>query len=161
LKRIPLTKGKFTIVDDEDYKWLSQWKWCARKDNKTSELFYAARTDWSSGKPIAVFMHSEIFGPACDHKNRNSLDNRRQNLRTASKTQQNCNQRLRKDNTSGFKGVGQSISHPGVWVAKIQINRKTLHLGYYKTKEEAARAYDHAASKYHGEFAYLNFPNNV
>lgn len=74
---ILLTKGKFAIVDAEDYDWLSQYKWCAVKSRET---FYAQR--WSNGTTVSI--HREIMcapkGVICDHKNHNGLDNRKSNL---------------------------------------------------------------------------------
>jgi hypothetical protein len=88
--------------------------------------------------------------------NRNGLDNRRANLRFATRAQQVCNMRQRGSNT-GFRGVSFSKER-NKFYASIQHNYRTIPLGRYSTAEEAARAYDEAARKYHGEFATLNFP---
>ena len=135
-------------MDDKDYVAISKYKWYAKR---CKGLLYAARHDASLRE---IYMHQMIFGVKwCDHANRNSLDNRRNNLRKASRSQQNCNRKMQKNNTSGYKGVSFA---EGYWRAQIWQGQR-IHLGYYKTKEEAARAYDEAAKKLHGEFAVLNY----
>ena len=91
-----------------------------------------------------------------DHRNRNKLDNRRENLRPATDSQQNANRQRLRTNKSGYKGVSWSSSKRR-WRAQIDVNNVKMHLGYYKTRLEAAWAYDHAALKYFGEYAVLNF----
>jgi hypothetical protein len=150
MKRISLTQNKYALIDNENYQYLSQWKWYTLKVNRT---FYACRKETLTRKPI--FMHTEIFGEHCDHKNRNGLDNRKANLRKATRSQQGMNRRLQSNNTSGFKGV-QWCKRNGKWLARIGINNKKLDLGYFNSKEAAAKAYDQAALKYFGEFAVLN-----
>lgn len=90
-----------------------------------------------------------------DHADRNFYNNRFNNLRLATKRQNQCNQRVRVDNKSGSKGVTWEKNR-SKWRAQIQINGKHLFLGRYKTKEEACNAYQKAAYKYHGEFACFN-----
>lgn len=86
------------------------------------------------------------------------LNNTRNNLRLATYSQNRVNRELRSNNKSGFKGVCWNKSREN-WEVTIQINGKHRHIGYYDTPEEAARVYDEAAIKYHGEFARLNFPD--
>lgn len=107
-------------------------------------------------------MHREILnvpaGLECDHINGNSLDNRRANLRAATR-QQNCwNNRKRKPNSlSKYKGV--SFSKRGKpWKATLTVDGNWIYLGSYNSEKEAAKAYDKAAKKHFGEFAKLNFP---
>jgi len=59
---------------------------------------------------------------------------------------------------SKYKGVHWHKLHKK-WAARITFERKQIHLGYFLSEIEAAKAYDRAAIKYHGEFAYLNFPD--
>ena len=104
-------------------------------------------------------MHRSVLNPGLgkqvDHINRNKLDNRFANLRICSPSQNNWNCGVkRKNNTSGFKGVSK---YKKKWVATIQANREHIHIGYFKNKVKAAKAYNQAALKYHGEFAGLNF----
>lgn len=153
-KKIPLSRGLFAIVDNEDFEWLNQWKWSV---HKTGNYLYAGRM--CKGKTIKL--HRFIMGATkfqiVDHANRNTLDHQRSNLRICNKGQNNMNAGLRVNNISGYKGVGWRPKSK-TWRAQIQANRKWLHLGYFDIKEDAARAYDKAAKKLHGEFARLNFP---
>ena len=91
-----------------------------------------------------------------DHRNRNKLDNRRNNLRPATCLQNSANQSLRKDNRSGFKGVTWN-KQQSRWKAQIRDAGKRLFLGYFHDAAEAARAYDQKARELFGEFAFLNF----
>lgn len=152
---IPLTQGQNAIVDTEDFDRLSKFNWHARWYAKAKAgTFYAAR--WGNGKTI--FMHQEILGHKhTDHRKQNTLDNRKKNLRECTIQQNNCNQRIRKDNVSGFKGVFKA-KRKKRWECGIRVNGKRKHLGYFDTKEDAAKAYDRAALEYFGEFAHLNYP---
>lgn len=104
-------------------------------------------------------MHRVLMQPKkgewVDHKNHNGLNNQRHNLRIATPSQNNSNTRLKKTNTSGFKGVREMRDRPrpNRFSARIQVNGKQIHIGLYFTPEEAFEAYKKAAIKYHGEFA--------
>lgn len=90
-----------------------------------------------------------------DHIDGNPVNNQRDNLRPASRSQNQANRGKPKNNTSGFKGVSW---HRNKWQASIRVNYKPIHLGYFDDPIEAARTYDRAALKYFGKFANLNFP---
>ena len=158
-KSISLTRGKSTIVDDGDFEWLNQFKWYAVKAGKT---FYAVRAVRVGLKQKKVFMHRFILGldfgdqRQGDHINMDGLDNRRSNLRIATHAQNQRNGRKQANNKSGYKGVSWS-NERGKWYAKIKVNGKKKHLGYFDDPEEAGRAYDYAARELHGEFANTNF----
>lgn len=150
VKRIELTQGLFAVVDSEDYDWLSQYRW------QKHGLFYAV--GYVDGK--SVLMHRFIMGAKkgqqVDHINGDKLDNRRSNLRFCTDSQNHANTGLRKDNTSGFKGVVR-VKKNGKYVAQIQYDKRMINLGYYETAEEAAKVYDKKAVEFFGDFARTNF----
>ena len=165
INKIPLTQGKFAFVDDEDFEWLSQWKW-------HYSTRYAARSVHLGvfngvQKRKRVFMHKAILEKylgtkelqETDHINCDSLDNRKCNLRLATRKQNGSNRRIPKSNTSGYKGVSwdkTTTNRDKKWLARIKVNNRLINLGRYLTKEEAAQVYNQAASQYFGEFSNLN-----
>lgn len=160
-KIIPLTQGKVAIVDDADYEWLNQWKWCTVK--RESGRCYAARMVRVGLKRKTLLMHRLILGldfgdeREGDHINVvGTLDNRRSNLRIATKSQNMCNRGKTKENTSGFKGVSWDMNAKK-WHAQIKVNGERISLGLFVNPVSAARAYDIAALELHGEFARTNF----
>lgn len=155
-QRIPLTKGLYAVVDDDDYEHLSQWKWHVI----TSGLRrYAARTDHSTGKKRMILMHRVITaapaGMDVDHRNHDTLDNQRENLRVATRSLNSINQRIKTNNTTGYKGVSLDRRR-GTYNAYITKDRARRFLGGYESAEEAAAAYDNAALELFGEFACTN-----
>lgn len=159
MKQIQLTRGKVVLVDDEDFPYLNQWNWVANKGNST---WYAVRWGSNNGKKGHVKMHRVILnvpdGLVTDHIDGNGLNNQRKNLRVTTIRQNSLNQGIRRDNTSGYKGV-QWRRDRNLWRAIIKVHEKLIHIGNFQKKEQAARAYDEAAIKYFGKFAKLNFPN--
>lgn len=159
MKEILLTKGKVALVDDEDYERLSRYRWQALRHRKT---WYACRTAHSEGERWTSLMHREILGitnrhEEVDHKDGNGLDNRRENLRVASLSQNRFNAGKYSTNKSGYKGVSFHTA-TGRWVASIRANNKQFFLGRFDDPVDAARAYDRKALELHQEFARLNFP---
>jgi hypothetical protein len=161
-RRIPLSQGKYAIVDPDDYEALSRDKWYAAKGHNT---FYAVRGKWAKNrkKRTEIRMHRLIMKPPrnmfVDHINHNGLDNRKANLRLATYSQNVHNRKkFAKRASSKYKGVSwhKSIKQ---WTAAIQIDGRRLHLGCFHNEKDAAKEYDNAAKKYHGEFAILNFPD--
>lgn len=158
MKYIELSQGLITIVDDDDFDWLNVWKWCAIKSKRT---FYAVRTEYNP-KKRTIYMHKEILsrmGFQTDHKDHNGLNNQRSNLRVATVKENNRN-KLR---TRGkkYKGVYfQTVIKRGKKYtyhrAKIMANGQEIQLGGFSSEAAAAKAYNQAALKYHGEFAHLN-----
>jgi hypothetical protein len=159
-KRIPLTQGKFALVDDADFERVNQFKWCAHRIGNT---WYATRSKKSKGERWLVLMHRFILGVTdrkvkVDHRDRDGLNNCRHNLREATHAENMHNSRRRVNNTTGYKGVYLN-RRTGRYFAKLTVNRKQISSDGHKTPEDAARAYDKLAKKHHGEYAWLNFPD--
>jgi hypothetical protein len=159
-RRIPLTQGKYAIVDPEDYDRLSKYKWHA---NKAKNTYYAVRRVHVGYKKWKhVKMHREILNPPdhlfVDHINHNGLDNRIANLRTATPQQNSYNRiHFTKNPSSKYKGVSFK-KRTKKWQAQIHYEGKRKFIGSFDNEIEAAKAYDKAAKLYHKEFAVLNFP---
>jgi hypothetical protein len=166
VKKIKLTQGKYALVDNEDFEWLNQWKWCAHKNHNR---WYVERGGWKKKekKTIAILMHREILKlkpndtREGDHKNGNGLDNQRHNLRICTHADNQHNQIVKK-HSSKFKGVylkGIYLKNrTKKWGAQIRLNHNTIHLGYFYKEVKAAKVYDKVATELFGEFACLNFP---
>jgi len=156
MKTIVLTQNKFTIVNNKDFKYLNQFTWFTmKKRNK----FYVCGS--VNGKK--VYMHRLLLNAKknqyVDHINGNPLDNRKQNLRLCSNSENLRNRTKNSNNTSGFKGVWRNkISK--CWIVTLTIKGKSKYFGAFKNKKDAAKAYDKAALKYYKEFAKLNFPKD-
>lgn len=150
--RIPLTQGHVALVDDADAAAvLALGKW---QLNRCAGRLYASH-GFNVG---AVRLHTFLTGwSLVDHINGDGLDNRRSNLRPATQSQNNANAARSRANTSGFKGVSL-YRRTGRWRAYLGTRPREVHLGYFATPEEAARAYDAAALQTWGEYARLNFP---
>jgi hypothetical protein len=158
MKRIELTQNKYAIVDEEDFEYLSQWKWYVSKTG------YAHRnTKRSGGGQKTIRMHRQIVGAepgeVVDHINHDILDNRRSNLRKCTNRQNQYNSRVRPSNKLGIKGIHifSNREYP-VWSrfhVQIQVNRNKIHLGYFRTIREAVDIYNDASRIYFGEFACI------
>lgn len=154
MAEIKLSKGMVAIVDDADFERLSQFNWYC------NAYGYAVRTT-NDKTP----MHRFLMGVSrtergsqrieIDHINTNKLDNRRSNLRIVSSSQNKMNSNIRKDNTSGYKGVCLDKAGRG-FETYIWAEKRKKHLGYFDTAVKAAKAYNEAAKEYFGEFARLN-----
>lgn len=162
MKQIPLTQGQYTLVDDTDYDWLNQWKWCVIKDR--SGAFYVVRNlTIEKGKKRLIRMSRQILGLTygdkrqADHKDHNTLDNQRSNLRICTHQQNNMNRKSFSNTSSKYKGVTWS-KQAKKWIAHIQVNKKVKYLRLFDSEKDAAEAYDRAAIQEFGEFAYLNYP---
>lgn len=150
MKEIELTQGKIALVDDEDFEYLNQFKWHAIKSRNT---FYGCRLR-------NLRMHREIMkvkntNVIIDHIDGNGLNNQKYNLRICSVGENNKN-RHTVNNFSGYLGVSRVTSKCERWQANIRVNGKTLYLGSFKDKKDAAKAYNENAIKFHKEFARIN-----
>lgn len=154
--QIPLTQGKFAIVDDQDYEYLSQFHWLYKKSPGTG---YAQRFYYDSRHyRRTVFMHREILKAPpdmdVDHRDGDGLNNQRLNLRLATEAENNRNTSGQARRASRYKGVYRSAG--AGWTARIQVDRRKIHLGTFPTQRMAAVAYNQAAVKHFGRFARLN-----
>jgi len=154
-KLIPLTQGKFAIVDPEDFDELCQYKWTAAKSPNT---FYAVRS--VQGRQIRMhrLITSAPKGLVVDHRNHNGLDNRKENLRLCTRPENARNQRPQTGRSSKYKGVCWHKNQKK-WTARVYSNGVTYHLGSFNSEIQAAKAYDKKARELFGQFACLNFPN--
>jgi hypothetical protein len=158
-RRIPLTRGQFAIVDPEDYPRLVKQKWYAAKRPLT---YYAQRRSGPSNRRRGTTtMHREVLKVPghllVDHINHNGLDNRKANLRAATYCENvwNCRKPKCGEMGSKYKGVSRQRGRKK-WQAQITVRGRRTCLGYFKNEYDAAKAYDEAAKKFHGKFAYLN-----
>ncbi|KPK77617.1 MAG: hypothetical protein AMJ79_02700 [Phycisphaerae bacterium SM23_30] len=159
---LPLTQGHVAIVDDQDLQYLKQWKWCA---NRQQNSLYAVRSMYlRPGKKVNRRLHHEVLRlpwplPAnhvVDHKNHNTLDCRKQNLRLCSRRQNSYNRRpFRRYMSSRYKGISWYKMQKR-WRAQIQFNGRRRHLGFFKFEFEAVLTYNIAALILHDRFAFLN-----
>lgn len=159
MKQIQLTQDQIALVDDQDYEWLNQWRWYARKGRYT---FYAVRhVCVTKGKRRQEQMHRLILElqpddkRECDHRDGNGLNNRRSNLRICTMAQNQRSRRNQMGCTSRFKGVWWHRGNRN-WQSRIGINGKQICLGSFNSETEAAQAYDKAALKHHGDFRLTN-----
>lgn len=172
MKEIKLTQGLITLVDDEDYEYLNQWKWIAVKLGYT---YYAARNHFISKKRTTLSMHRVIMntpkGIEVDHIDHNGLNNQKSNLRNCSHKQNIWNRSSRKNTKSKYLGVTlQSTKHKYIikegiekitiskpkYTAHISANGKTIYLGSFNKEKDAAIAYNKAAINLYGSYANIN-----
>lgn len=151
MKTIQLTKGRVALVDDDDFEWLSQWKWCALV---TANNVYAKR----SAK--GILMHREIIArhglpsPSVDHANHDGLDNRKANLRACTHSE-NAGNKRKTSGTSRFKGV-HFESQTKRWRPEVKCNGRRFRGPRFDSEEAAASWYDKKACELFGDFALIN-----
>jgi hypothetical protein len=163
MKYIPLTKEKFSIIDDEDYERVNQYKWCFLPQRTG----YAITSEKLNNKK-KIYLHRFILNyigkKTIDHINHDTLDNRKENLRIVTNSINHKNIIRKKMPKSGFRGVREQKKYSihnskkgfRAWYASLRFNNKRIYLGCYFTKEEAALAYNKGAIKYFGKNTQLN-----
>ncbi len=156
MKEIELIHGHKTLIDDEDFEYLSQWNWTMFS---VGDSHYACR--YSKRKKILmhrVIMEADM-GQEVDHRNGSGLDNQRINLRLCTHAENMRNRKLNKNSTSGYKGVIPYRCRgilKDAWEVKIKCEGTDIGLGVFHDPLEAAYVYDQAAIQLHGDFASLN-----
>lgn len=158
MKEIKLTKGQVALVDDDIYDELNSHNWFAVKHGNN---YYACRRLWNGGHPICISMHRVVMGIAdksihIDHKDCNSTNNQRFNLRICTRFENQANAKAGVNQSSKYKGVTW-YKRGNKWHCKIQYHNQRIHLGYFNNEDDAGRAYDKKALELFGEFARLNF----
>ncbi len=162
----PLERNVHAFVDAADYDCVKRHRWYAKKHGTGTAAFRVAE---SEGKILIISLHAEIFGRApkgmvIDHKNRNPLDCRRENLRLATRRQNAWNRAARPNRKySRYKGIyfawrykdGQKISRPKPWYAQLEVNGKSHFRGYFANERDAYEACTELMQELHGEFACI------
>jgi len=155
MKTINLTQGKIALVDNDDFEKIKGNGWYVTRYGYAGKGFYKKK------KETFELMHRLIMNlkkgdkKQIDHINHNKLDNRKCNLRVCTISENKRNTLVQKNNNSGFKGVYWHKKRCK-WIAQIQFNKKTIHLGDFDDKINAAKTYNESAKIYFGEFACLN-----
>jgi hypothetical protein len=155
---VPLTRGYEAVIDADDAALIGRWNWFThiqRRADGTIRAIYAVRTDSDAVPKKTVLMHRVISqtpdGMECDHADTNGLNNRRDNLRSATPAQNRHNMKKSIANTSGAKGVSLH-RETGRWRARIKVNGQQVSLGLYGDVGAAAAAYAEASQRLCGDF---------
>lgn len=151
---VPLTRGYEAVIDATDVYLVAGRNWSAATTPRRKAV-YAVRVEVQDGREKMLLLHRVIAGTAdnqhTDHKDGDGLNNRRSNLRTCTQAENNRNTGIRKDNTSGFKGVFFN-KRTQKWRAEIMANGQRIGLGQFATADLAHMAYQTAAADLHGDF---------
>lgn len=135
MKKIYLTQCQYAVVDDEDYNYLMRWNWCAVYDKKMESFYSHRRLGRGTISMHRVILHARE-GQYVDHIDHNTLNNQKSNIRLVTVQENHRNKRLMRNNTSGVCGVYHQ-KHSNKWKAMIKIDRKLVHLGYFRDKKDA------------------------
>lgn len=157
--KVELTRGLYTLVDDDVFEQIKDQSWIAHKTNPHT---YARKRNPNKSGPVHLNLHREIMNAGkedqVDHINLDTLDNRKINLRCASRSQNKCNgEKYRRNggSSSRYKGVTYRKDN-GKWRAQIVVGHEHISLGQFENELDAAKAYDQAAGHYFGAFARVN-----
>ena len=145
----------YAIVDDWNYNWLNQWRWSLHPSGYAYRLRYNSKKGKYENISMHQIIHKNPKGSQTDHINRDPLDNREQNLRTATSSQNRMNIDLKRNNTSGYKGVYWH-KRDKQWMVRIQKDYKQIFLGNFHDKKIAALRYNIEARELFGKYAKLN-----
>lgn len=165
MREIPLTRGKVTLVDEEDFDLVSAFRWRASPSVHKGEIigWYAARSAPRNERPSTIYLHRFLLGVGpdkyVDHRDHDGLNNRRENIRECSHSQNLANQRCNLGG-SGYRGVHLDRRY-GTYIAQIEVEGRRWRSPTTKDPIAAARSYDREARRAFGEFAILNFPDEV
>ncbi len=163
--RINLTQGKSVLLDATDWPMAKSYTWYALYDSKSDTFYAVTKLPSVDGIRRVLGLHRLVMGDPpgvrIDHKNRDTLDCRKVNLRIADGGQNRANSRVNRNNQSGYRGVYARRDIPNYYVVYISTGTggKTRFIGAFSDPIKAAYAYDDAAREMYGEFASLNFPN--
>lgn len=172
IREIHLSNGLIAIVDEEDYEKVQgfNWRWHVNRSGRRHHTGRVTASYPHRGRTVNLSMHRLILdakpGTMIDHKDRDQLNNRKENLRFCNRSQNQHNRATDFDRDltqphTRFKGVSKVTAKKcqRPYYVRLMVDRVTHYLGCYATPEEAARAYDEGAKRLHGEFARLNFPD--
>lgn len=166
MKRIPLTQGKFALVDDEDYKKIKCYNYFLTK-TKHCRTFYAARNVYENGKNRhTIRLHRDILnlkigdGKKIDHINHNGLDCRKQNLRVCTESENQCNRTIISKSRTGLRGI--CLRGNKFFEINIMLFQKNIYGGTWKNLKEAVKYRNCMARILHGRFcALLKLPSSL
>lgn len=152
---------KIVLVDEDDFERVNKYKWFSFYKKKNKRKKYIKSTSKINGKQITLHRFIlNVTDPSIhvDHINGNPLDNRKENLRTCTISENNRNKSSHKNSTSAYLGVCY-VKSKNKWECSIMYNKKRVFRKIFDTEIEAAKAYNEYAKKYFGEFANLNVIN--
>lgn len=160
-REIACSNGKAIVVDAEDFHFLSKFRWHQIGDYPST---WGKKLEPSYNRacvPIHEFLlRSNDPDIEVDHVNQNPFDNRKSNLRLASRMENAANRRKSKNQLGDYKGITLD-KRSNRWKARIKVNGREKSLGLFDNPKDAAMLYDFAAKRFFGEFAFLNFPNET
>lgn len=164
MKKITINSNAFgshdVLIDDADFELVSRLSWMLLR-GRTGILYAVARHYYGENHRKTISMHRLIMGEhlrsvKIDHVDGNGINNQKHNLRRSTNSQNLCNRGKSRINTTGFKGVSPLKNRTKKFQSQIQVNNKSIHIGYFHTSIEAAFEWNKASRLYHGDFAYQN-----
>jgi hypothetical protein len=159
--RVPLSKGKFAIIDDDDFELISKYKWSATEPDHRRSIYARTNIKGDDGKYYTERMHRLVLGlnkgdgKIVDHINGDGLDNRKSNLRISSHSDNAANVSTHRGNKSGYKGVS-FLNDRGYWRTEVRRNRLNVYRSSSRCIHLAALKYNDNAVRVHGISVWLN-----